>query len=910
MIIANRRNVTADVVSCQYNSFKRKYDIKFKTGDVYSYRCKNVIWLKDPKVLNPSNFRVVHENKELLGISEIFVFGDRHCQYWHICFKSGREQDYELSRLKILTSALDDKVSRKVFNYLKQITAVVGIYVEDGINLLSEQYKKIDFVSEDKAFSNYTNPNRYPVKQLGLSTPIFPFGCNASQVAAVKNALESQFSIVHGPPGTGKTLTILNIVANLLIAGKTAQVVSSNNSAIKNIFDKLYSYDLDFIVAFLGNSENRVNFIRNQKNKYPDTIESWGSGILDKKDFLQKVRSRSEELSGIFNKQERLALAKHNLHELEVEFQYFKEYLGETIRGSSSDKTRKNLKSDKVLRLWRECQRFSESQKGPSFFFKCKCRFIYGISVWSFYDKDNSKLIALMQKLFYDTKRVELICEIKNIEKSLAVCNHDKMVNDLSEMSMQYLKALLKERYGKKPHRMVFSEEDLWKNPTDVQDEYPIILSTTFSSRSSLCKNAEFDYIIIDEASQVDVTTGALALSCAKNAVIVGDAKQLPNVVPGDIKPTLQAIFDSSDISRSYDYTEKSFLQSVCDVMPNIPRTLLREHYRCHPKIINFCNQKFYGGNLLIMTKDNGEKSVITVVKTVVGNHERDRINQRQIDVIKQELLPTLPYLDEEIGIIAPYNNQVNAIHDILFDRRIDIATVHKFQGREKNAIIITTVDNKVNDFSDNPYLLNVAISRAKKSLYLVVSGNEQPKDSNIRDFIDYIEYNNFTVTKSSIYSIFDFLYRHYTESRIKHLKQYRHVSRYDSENLMYALISDVLHENNFSTLGVACQKPLNELIRDFGLLSHEERRYATNSGTHLDFLIYNRFSKKPLIAIEVDGFDNHKEGTEQALRDKKKNRILELYGIPLLRFGTNCSGEKERIISKLREVLDLTRGK
>lgn len=40
----------------------------------------------------------------------------------------------------------------------------------------------------------------------------------------------------------------------------------------------------------------------------------------------------------------------------------------------------------------------------------------------------------------------------------------------------------------------------------------------------------------MDEASQVDVTTGALALSCAKNAVIVGDTKQLPNVITEDIK--------------------------------------------------------------------------------------------------------------------------------------------------------------------------------------------------------------------------------------------------------------------------------------------------------------------------------------------------------------------------------------
>ena len=39
----------------------------------------------------------------------------------------------------------------------------------------------------------------------------------------------------------------------------------------------------------------------------------------------------------------------------------------------------------------------------------------------------------------------------------------------------------------------------------------------------------------------------------------------------------------------------------------------LREHYRCHPKIINFCNQKFYHGQLIIMTKDHDESDVLTM---------------------------------------------------------------------------------------------------------------------------------------------------------------------------------------------------------------------------------------------------------------------------------------------------------
>ena len=82
-------------------------------------------------------------------------------------------------------------------------------------------------------------------------TIIYPFGLNQSQKKAVENALSSQVSIIQGPPGTGKTQTILNILANLVWQDKTALVVSNNNSATKNVADKLADCHLDFLVAAL-----------------------------------------------------------------------------------------------------------------------------------------------------------------------------------------------------------------------------------------------------------------------------------------------------------------------------------------------------------------------------------------------------------------------------------------------------------------------------------------------------------------------------------------------------------------------------------------------------------------------------------------------------------------------------------
>lgn len=255
------------------------------------------------------------------------------------------------------------------------------------------------------------------------------------------------------------------------------------------------------------------------------------------------------------------------------------------------------------------------------------------------------------------------------------------------------------------------------------------MLSTTYSAKSCISKDMVFDYVIMDEASQVDIKTGALALSCAMNAVIVGDDKQLPNVVGREEELALKAIQTTYQVDDRYNAITHSFLQSCVEILRDAPVTLLREHYRCHPKIIEFCNQRFYNEELIAMTTDEGEKDVLQVIRTVPGNHARGHFNQREIDVITQEVLPECAE-SESIGIITPYRAQAEAINKTVGK---DIAsTVHKYQGRECDTIIMSMVDNYPTEFSDNANLLNVAISRAKTKLCLVTNGNEMPEDSNL----------------------------------------------------------------------------------------------------------------------------------------------------------------------------------
>lgn len=226
-----------------------------------------------------------------------------------------------------------------------------------------------------------------------------------------------------------------------------------------------------------------------------------------------------------------------------------------------------------------------------------------------------SDLTIQFQNLFYQHKQTEIRNKLETLQEELVHLNGTEVLNNLTSDSLKIFKDFLVSKYGNGRNRVQFTKEDLREQSKRVLLEYPIVLSTTFSSTTSLGKNITYDYLIIDEASQVDITTGALALSCAKNVVVVGDSKQLPHIVTKDVKESSAQLFHKYGVHSGYEYTN-SFLQSVLKVIPNIPETLLREHYRCHPKIINFCNQKFYNGDLVIMTGDNGEKDVLQAIRT------------------------------------------------------------------------------------------------------------------------------------------------------------------------------------------------------------------------------------------------------------------------------------------------------
>ena len=145
--------------------------------------------------------------------------------------------------------------------------------------------------------------------------------------------------------------------------------------------------------------------------------------------------------------------------------------------------------------------------------------------------------------------------------------------------------------------------------------------------------------------------------------------------------------------------------------------------------------------------------------------------------------------------------------------------------------------------------------------------------------------------------------YKENRKERMEYLKNKKRISDYDSENLTYNLIEEVIKENNFDNLDIVVHIPLIDILANDDLLNEEEKSYANNDWTHIDFVIFNKMDKKMVLAIEVDGYYYHKEGTKQQERDKLKDRILEKYEVPLIRFSTTGSGEKKILEKKIREI-------
>lgn len=889
--LGSKRMFITEEISYIKRNNQGLWTVCFKSSPkVFNYNKGRLLCLSKPERIDIVDKGLYIQDKHITNVAELLRFTDGHHTFYRVTYTNGSVENLDGKEVYVTRTPID-KIGSSLWDYLRKLADETGLMADDKTNLLSKQYELVDVKRDNVPLAQFLG-DKTKLRTYRLPKQVYyAFGCNISQKKAVEAALTHQVSVIQGPPGTGKTQTILNIIANLLIAGKTVLVVSNNNSAVNNVAEKLEHEGLGFIVAKLGSVQKKEEFVADQQ-PLPD-MSSWH--IDASSSVKQWVKDALNNVSQGFSAQLRQAELRAEYDALLKEATY-----NEKLATNSIDCDWLYSKSSSKIMELLSYYQIRQSKQIPSVFFRIKWALKLGLPMFSFLQKDVSDVIASLENAYYIVRKAEIEKELQSVESTLQSVDIKENLRLLRDYSLQILKNEIAEHY-RADTRTAFTIKNIKAKTEDLLREYPVVLSTTYSAKSCISKDMVFDYVIMDEASQVDIKTGALALSCAMNAVIVGDDKQLPNVVSQEEALALQAIQLTYKVDDRYNEITHSFLQSCVEVFKDIPVTLLREHYRCHPKIIEFCNQHFYNGELVAMTDDNAEDNVLQVVQTVEGNHARGHFNQREIDVIVQEVLPQCAD-SGSIGIITPYRQQADEINKALGK---DIAsTVHKYQGRECDTIIMSMVDNKPTEFSDDSNLLNVAISRAKTHLYVVTNSNKMPKESNLAQLIDYVRYNNFEVRQSEVSSVFDLLYKQYTSQRLDSLANKPVVSDYISENLFYNTLMEAITALGLVHIDVLCHYPVVRFISDWSLLTEEEKAFASNRLSHVDFLVYNSLTKRPLLVIEVDGWYYHKRQGGQVTRDALKDKLLAKFGLPLHRILTTDTVNVESLKALLSSSL------
>ncbi|RLI02942.1 hypothetical protein DRO30_01825, partial [Candidatus Bathyarchaeota archaeon] len=256
----------------------------------------------------------------------------------------------------------------------------------------------------------------------------------------------------------------------------------------------------------------------------------------------------------------------------------------------------------------------------------------------------------------------------------------------------------------------------------------------------------QFDVIIVDESSQCDIFA-LTALYRAKKAVIVGDDKQISPEPIGIEFSKIYELIDQflKDIPHKELYDLEASLYDISGrIFQSTGITMLKEHFRSVPEIIQFSNFQFYEGQIIPLRVPKPlERLEPPLVQVRVENGYRDelkKINEPEAKAIVKkikELCNDPKYDGKTMGVISLLGNeQANLIEDMLkqeigeremMRRKIVCGDAYTFQGDERDVMFLSMVVAKNVKFRaltgrKDEQRFNVAASRAKDQMWLFYS--------------------------------------------------------------------------------------------------------------------------------------------------------------------------------------------
>ncbi len=817
------------------------------------------------------------------------VFFDNYSRYYYKI--NITENTIEINDNKISIS----NTKNIIFDYYKNLARYASNISKDEISietLLYKLYEKIDHVNHVSVLYSYTN-QEFKKIAYNKNRLIFPFSTNNSQNTAIHNTFTNNLSVISGPPGTGKTQVILNIISNAIYSNKKIAVISNNNTAVENVYTKMKEYDLDFLLAYLGNKDNVNKFFLNETslqekiNRF-SSCKNYEKQICECKNVLENLNQYNTDIKQL----------DYKINKIETEQKHFnnKQFCIEELE----------IPVDNYEQLL-NIQKYLISIKKLNFINKLILKLKYKIIIND--PSDIERILLYLNKKSYQLQIDNLKKEKEEKENYVAKHSYDEHSKLLKKYSLETLGWYLFAKYNGIEDKK-FHSETYKQDFNNFVYRYPVTLSTTHSLLRNCPNNFLYDLVIVDEASQSDIMTSLITMNVAKSMVIIGDDKQLSQIDNQDIYEYSDKLAAEYKLPIYYQYKNNSILESVIHLPKKVENTLLREHYRCEYRIIDFCNKKFYNDQLIICTKKSEADSLFTI-HTVEGNHARKNPNGsgQYNDREAEEILKIISENEnKEIGIITPFRAQADYILTKLGNKypNVEVDTIHKYQGRQKEIIILSTVVNELSEATDdfisnfitNPKLLNVAVSRAISKLYLVVSDKVyESKNNNIAQLIDYIKYNSDSFDiKGNVTSVFDELYKQNYQV-IKETKLYQKVDSL-AETIMLDLLQNILR--NYPTLEIALHVKLLYLINDLSGFNENEIKYIKHPWTHVDFVIYDKITYKNVLCIELDGTKYHDYSKTRVEKDIIKTKALTNNGINFLRIRTNESNEVNKIIQAI----------
>jgi uncharacterized protein len=233
-----------------------------------------------------------------------------------------------------------------------------------------------------------------------------------------------------------------------------------------------------------------------------------------------------------------------------------------------------------------------------------------------------------------------------------------------------------------------------------------------------------FDWLFVDEAGQVGLANMTAMGRAARNIVLVGDPRQLPQVIQGaHPEPANLSCLD--------------WMLGDHATIPPDRGIFLPVSRRMHPEVCRFISEQVYEGRLTSHS-DTARQAVtgthfpeagafwVPVAhegNAQVSNEEVAAIGAAVAELMQGEWTEKdgtrRPMRETDIIVVAPYNAQVNALRDAL-PLGIRVGTVDKFQGQEAPVCLVSMTASSAEetprgmDFLFSLNRINVAVSRAK----------------------------------------------------------------------------------------------------------------------------------------------------------------------------------------------------